>query len=448
MLESSTFVVVLRQCLLLIGTIALLLTLVESKHNKKMSILIVSVSTCVALLLNIILVAFVIPQGCWGYVGFMCALIIIPSFVILFLLEKDNIFVVLFNFFTQLLITTAILIFCQIFAGFILGEVNGNEWVEIVFRAVLMTVAVVLERKFLYSSFRTIVENIKTKWNHVSWVPMFAFYLVVALCIFPKPFYLASGSIDSNYSIIDFSIIIVIAYVAIVVVYINIFSTLHDIIRFIKEENDINLMRSQNKYWEQQIEISNSNLQEIKRQTHDLHHHNMVALGYLQNGDIEGAKEYLQNHDKRLEEEFIGDFCINKAVNSVLMVCSQKAKALGIQTKIQTSVPESSKIHETELVGIFANAFENAIEGCSRLPSKSKKFINVTCDYKNGMLYIQFQNSCVDDIEFSGEFPISTKGEAGGTGTKSIAYIVEKHKGMVQFSAKDCVFKTRIVIAV
>ena len=104
---------------------------------------------------------------------------------------------------------------------------------------------------------------------------------------------------------------------------------------------------------------------------------------------------------------------------------------------------------EVALVGILANSFENAVEGCLRCPVEIERYITVKIAYSvyNGTrkLHIVFENSCVDDIIFENGFPKSQK-LGGGTGTKSITYTAEMYNGLVDFTAENGVFRTRIIL--
>ena len=104
---------------------------------------------------------------------------------------------------------------------------------------------------------------------------------------------------------------------------------------------------------------------------------------------------------------------------------------------------------EVALVGILANSFENAVEGCLRAPVGIERFITVKIAYSvyngAGKLHIVVENSCADNIVFEDGFPKSQK-QGGGTGTKSIAYTAEQYNGMVEFTTEDGAFRTRVLL--
>lgn len=67
--------------------------------------------------------------------------------------------------------------------------------------------------------------------------------------------------------------------------------------------------------------------------------------------------------------------------------------------------------------------------------------------YNDGRLILQVRNSCVPNTVKFDEMgmPISSK-VGGGTGTRSMRYVVEKHDGTWFFEEKEGVFSVSVVI--
>jgi hypothetical protein len=117
----------------------------------------------------------------------------------------------------------------------------------------------------------------------------------------------------------------------------------------------------------------------------------------------------------------------------------------GIAADIHTDVPEKLEIDPMELSALFANAFENAYEGCLRLPDEVEKYIRVEASYNRKRLAVGFTNSCIHDIRFENDMPVSQK-QGGGIGTRSMAYTVLRFHGTQYFNAKDGVFTARFIL--
>lgn len=62
-------------------------------------------------------------------------------------------------------------------------------------------------------------------------------------------------------------------------------------------------------------------------------------------------------------------------------------------------------------------------------------YIEVTAREKNGHLFLQFVNPCPEGIQFENGLPV-THAEGHGIGVRSICAIVEKYKGLSDFSVR------------
>lgn len=166
----------------------------------------------------------------------------------------------------------------------------------------------------------------------------------------------------------------------------------------------------------------------------------------LEGGKTQEAVSYLNLQTQRTESMALLDVCEHPAANAILSRWAARARENGIKTEIAASIPAKLSMDEVALAGILANSFENAVEGCLRVPDGIEKFITVKIAYSvyNGAkkLHIVFENACADNIVIEGGLPKSQK-HGGGTGTRSICYTAERYNGMVEFTALDGVFRTR-----
>ena len=202
-------------------------------------------------------------------------------------------------------------------------------------------------------------------------------------------------------------------------------------------------------FGKKQIEEQKQAVNAARRDRHDLRHHYDALLSMLEGGRTQEAVSYLNAQTQRTESMVLSGICEHLAAHAILSRWAARASENGIKTEIAASIPAKLPIDEVELAGILANTFENAVEGCQRTPEGIEKFITTKIAYSvyngAGKLHIVFENSCADNIVFEDGLPTSQK-QGGGTGTKSIAYTAERYNGMVEFTAQDGVFRTRVLL--
>lgn len=96
---------------------------------------------------------------------------------------------------------------------------------------------------------------------------------------------------------------------------------------------------------------------------------------------------------------------------------------------------------------LISNLLENACEACekSQLPSP---FILLTAEIQDSQLKIEMRNTVGSKTKFDDYgMPITTK-EGGGTGTRSIKYIVKKYEGILNFRQSENIFITQIILPI
>ena len=197
----------------------------------------------------------------------------------------------------------------------------------------------------------------------------------------------------------------------------------------------------------EEMEIFDRARQDAARFRHDVRHHANVIQRLLDDGDVTGAKEYISEIVRASESGVIKRWCANHTVNAILSIYAERAEKRGIKVEVTAAVPAVLGMDEMELASIYANAIENASEGCAAISAGTERWIKVNTSYENERLLLRVRNSCVPGAVKFDEMgmPITSK-EKGGTGTRSIRYVVEKHGGTWFFDEEDGVFTTSVVI--
>lgn len=169
---------------------------------------------------------------------------------------------------------------------------------------------------------------------------------------------------------------------------------------------------------------------------HDMRHHFALLQGLAHKEYIDEIKEYLSTALSDMDAITPMRFCENETVNLILSAFATKAKQSNILLTIETRLPESLTLSETELCSLLSNALENAIHACENIVNTNERFIKLRMYSKNNKLCIDIRNSYhIEPIFYQG-IPVSRE-QGHGYGTKSMIHIVEKHGGICQFLLKD-----------
>lgn len=237
-----------------------------------------------------------------------------------------------------------------------------------------------------------------------------------------------------------------------VLLFILAFSAYYMIIRFFKQtQEQLTLQNEQNLLITQvtAAQVQLAALQESQEKTiiyrHDMRHHLNLIAAYLADNNQAAAQKYINEVDKIIASAVVEKYCHNYTVNLILNFYISKAKDEQIAVETQIDLQEKNTVSDMDLCIIFANALENAVNACKRIPIQDDRTLKIVCKTKNDKLFLHITNNYADTVTFVDDLPVS-RSKNHGFGTKSIAAVVHKYNGLFSFTAEDGVFKTSIIL--
>ena len=132
------------------------------------------------------------------------------------------------------------------------------------------------------------------------------------------------------------------------------------------------------------------------------------------------------------------------------MILNQKtkdAKEKETDMQIETEVFATLPFSDREIISLFGNVLDNALEACERIQDK-KRWIKIKIKKKNHLLYIEASNAIKEmPVQNQKEF-VSVKEDEilHGYGMKNIRDIVEQYNGMFQCKSQEDRFEVVITI--
>lgn len=193
-----------------------------------------------------------------------------------------------------------------------------------------------------------------------------------------------------------------------------------------------------------EIEALRTSQQQTRAYRHDLRHHLQYISACIENGRGEQAQEYIQSICSEIEASKVTTYCENEAANLIFSSYASRAENCGVPFRVEANIPQLISVAETDLCVLLSNALENALRACRRMKAENgPAYIEVTAREKNGHLFLQFVNPCPEGIQFENGLPV-THAEGHGIGVRSICAIVEKYKGLSDFSVQEGRFILRV----
>ena len=175
----------------------------------------------------------------------------------------------------------------------------------------------------------------------------------------------------------------------------------------------------------------------MRRVRHDTANRLLTVKGYLSEGRIKEAEEYVdhltgESLPNLLRFVTTDNPVFDAVVNAKMAICHQK----GIDLFVKTSPEAARALSGKEEGVILGNLLDNAIEAAEK--SKEKR-ISLIVEKKEAYVSLLVRNSIERSVLSENPNLVTTKGDARlhGIGLASVRSIVEKEQGMIQFYEED-----------
>lgn len=196
--------------------------------------------------------------------------------------------------------------------------------------------------------------------------------------------------------------------------------------RLEQDTHDVELLLENEK---KRLVQENNNIEIINRKVHDLKH--MMNIFSSSLSDEERDKEIIDiNHALKNFEEDIHTG--NKALDNVLITRKRLCDKENISLSLITDGNALCFMDYVDILSLFSNLVDNAIDGVKRLNKEDKKHISLKVEKNLNQVFIHIENDCLDDIKFDGDnLPITSSNDKiqHGYGVKSIRYLTQKYHG-------------------
>ena len=331
-----------------------------------------------------------------------------------------------------MLVFCVVMALCDVLAIYILMFLSGENIETIRFTADLMLMGNLLT-KFLILCFVSFVYvRNKTDFSKL-FIKKTIYLLVLPLASIVLLYQLLSFSDMEN----PFSIMMCLIGIAGLFI-----GNIYSFIFFEKEEEleEQNLkefflkqqIKNQRTYY-QSLESSNEEMRKIR---HDLKNAFIALSGYLDIGDVNAAKQYVdrQIHTIKQLTYSTGYPAIDAVVND------KKTKALekNIQFDMKISLPKELLVDEMDLCVILGNALDNALEACERMPCGQGEII-LSLRKTGEMLLLDIKNTIDKEPVKDSNGMVTTKKDQvnHGFGLKTIYQLTKQYDGTMDYEVKN-----------
>lgn len=190
------------------------------------------------------------------------------------------------------------------------------------------------------------------------------------------------------------------------------------------------LIQKQKERQEEYLIISQENMDSINKARDEIYK-KINSYSHIDLQNEQEAKEFA----KQLIEEYAflyqTDYCSNKIIDAILYNKLTLAKKYRIQTSVQVIVPHQININPIDIMSVYTNLLDNAIEACLNLDEENR-FIDISSMVKSNYLIIKIINSKSPHIHIDINHMETSKSDKDnhGLGTQIIKKTCQANNGL------------------
>lgn len=407
-------------------SLILFLFLFESRYRQKKTLLLSLCTMGPLMMLNFILLLVLGPQHMSTLMLVTCSL---PSLIFFWFLSKhrDGRF-----FFTFCFADTIVLEVLSLTA--IADFFLGNSYIFMaVSRLLLCPVLTFLCWKWMRPFYRNLQQNVSNGWYTFTFISLLFYILMSVSSSVPTPIAQRPEQIPA----------FLLLLLLIPIIYLHIFTTLYQQKLAHETAEKDHILSIQMASLMSRVEEFRAANDLLRQERHDFRHIVRTAATLIENREYEKLHLLVETYLQSLGKPPLENYSSHTLLDAVLSSYLQEAKRKNIHVCVKAAFPGQLPVNESELATVLANAIENAIHACEKIP-EGRRFIELrVIDAPCFMLSLR--NSFDGFIAFDDQgIPLSSRKEHG-FGTRSIVAFCEKSDAFFEFKAQEQTFVMKII---
>lgn len=180
--------------------------------------------------------------------------------------------------------------------------------------------------------------------------------------------------------------------------------------------------------------------EQIRAMRHDIYHHLNTINILLQDGNMQAATEY--SEQLMPAQKFISRLgeCQNPTVDAFLYSRIREADKQGISVRVDVSLPAELAIENTDLIVLFGNLMDNAIEACKQTENA---VLSLSAHISRGYLIVRESNPTPEHpAAKSRRIPQLER----GVGFRVLNGLAEKYSGSFTHAVENGVYTATVIL--
>ena len=237
-------------------------------------------------------------------------------------------------------------------------------------------------------------------------------------------------------------IIIAVSFIAVNVIF---YILVAQIQKLLENRYQLKLLEDKMEFERKRLTDSEEAYQSAQKLRHDMKNHLTVISAQLEEGDVDGAREYLNDLVPAIGRMGRMIRTDNRTLDYIIN--SKLGKLTDTKVIVSGSAGDLSDIGDLDLACLFGNLLDNAIEAQSSV-TRGEKQIELLFMKQNSNRVIVCKNTVSAPVLKDNKELVTTKKDKGshGYGTKIIEKVVSDHGGMIDYYEELDMFCVQIIL--
>ncbi len=212
-----------------------------------------------------------------------------------------------------------------------------------------------------------------------------------------------------------------------------------------KEKQENAMLETLIELQKKQYALTSESVNIINMKAHDLKNY-VIQAKSLMRDDEDGLDEIVNAIDLYENSVNTGNKVLDAVLTEKKLICEHN----GINFTIMVDGEKLSFMKSGDIISLFANALDNAIEHECIIQEVSKRCIALNVQRKGNFLTIHVENYCTEFPVLKEGIPTTIKEDSTihGFGVKSMQYIVNKYNGNMQIGKGKDLFIVNIILPI
>lgn len=167
----------------------------------------------------------------------------------------------------------------------------------------------------------------------------------------------------------------------------------------------------------------------------------------LERAAVDETKDYAGTILEECSQKRWKKMCNRPLLDAVLHSKAEICEENNIDFEVNSYIPENIAFSEAEMISVYHNLLNNAIEACMRMDEGEMRWITLRSGIKSGFFILQIENTRKRNEKIGGKTWKKDKA-SHGLGKKIVKDIVEKYNGDCLFEKKRDSYSVIISVAV